>query len=193
MIFPMLMLLGLVIVTLMMLSAALKQRSKRIRCGVYALALNLLGCMLWEYSIVGFVWNEGMKFYRGFGAFGLAVFLFFAVLASFITAYNAARHDGEGRFSRLVLGFRCKSNAPGAALGMITAAAAIAAANPVMLFIAENARGKQEHDWLYGLFAAAVVLIAQLLISAGISAFMANTVKSRAKDGDVNEAAAPVR
>ena len=90
MIFPMLMLLGLVIVTLMMLSAALKQRSKRIRCGVYALALNLLGCMLWEYSIVGFVWNEGMKFYRGFGAFGLAVFLFFAVLASFITAYNAA-------------------------------------------------------------------------------------------------------
>ena len=175
MIFPMLMLLGLVIVALIILSAALKQRGKRIRCGVYALALNLLGCMLWEYSIVGFVWNERMKFYRGFGAFGLAVFLFFAVLASFITAYNAARHDGECRFSRLVLGFRCKSNVPGAALGMITAAAAIAAANPVMLFT------------------AAVVLIAQLLISAGISAFMANTVKSRAKDGDVNEAATPVR
>lgn len=193
MIFPMLMLLGLVIVTLMMLSAALKQRSKRIRCGVYALALNLLGCMLWEYSIVGFVWNEGMKFYRGFGAFGLAVFLFFAVLASLITAYNAARYGGENRVSCLVLGFRCKSNVLGAALGMITAAATVAAANPVMLFIAENARGKQEYDWLYGLFAAAVVLIAQLLISAGISALMANTVKSRAKDGDVNEAAAPVR
>ena len=193
MIFPMLMLLGLVIVALIILSAALKQRGKRIRCGVYALALNLLGCMLWEYSIVGFVWNEGMKFYRGFGAFGLAVFLFFAVLASFITAYNAARHDGEGRFSRLVLGFRCKSNVPGAALGMITAAAAIAAANPVMLFIAENARGKQEHDWLYGLFAAAVVLIAQLLISAGIFAFMANTVKLRTKDGVAKEDAAPVR
>lgn len=193
MIFPMLMLLGLVIVTLMILSAALKQRSKRIRCEVYALALNLLGCMLWEYSIVGFVWNEGMKFYRGFGAFGLAVFLFFAVLASLITAYNAARYGGEDRVSRLVLGFRCKSNVLGAALGMITAAATVAAANPVMLFIAENARGKQEYDWLYGLFAAAVVLIAQLLISAGISAFMANTVKSRAKDCDVNEAAAPVR
>lgn len=193
MIFPMLMLLGLVIVTLMMLSAALKQRSKRIRCGVYALALNLLGCMLWEYSIVGFVWNEGMKFYRGFGAFGLAVFLFFAVLASLITAYNAARYGGEGRVSRFALGFRCKSNVPGAALGMITAAAAIAAANPVMLFIAENARGKQEHDWLYGLFAAAVVLIAQVLISSGIFAFMANTVKLRTKDGVAKEAAAPVR
>lgn len=193
MIFPMLMLLGLVIVTLMMLSAALKQRSKRIRCGVYALALNLLGCMLWEYSIVGFVWNEGMKFYRGFGAFGLAVFLFFAVLASLITAYNAARYGGEDRVSRLVLGFRCKSNVLGAALGMITAAAAIAAANPVMLFIAENARGKQEHDWLYGLFAAAVVLIAQVLISSGIFAFMANTVKLRTKDGVAKETAAPVR
>ena len=193
MIFPMLMLLGLVIVALIILSAALKQRGKRIRCGVYALALNLLGCMLWEYSIVGFVWNEGMKFYRGFGAFGLAVFLFFAVLASFITAYNAARHDGEGRVSRFALGFRCKSNVPGAALGMITAAAAIAAANPVMLFIAENARGKQEHDWLYGLFAAAVVLIAQVLISSGIFAFMANTVKLRTKDGVAKEAAAPVR
>ena len=96
-------------------------------------------------------------------------------------------------FPVLCSDFAAKAMCLGRRLGMITAAAAIAAANPVMLFIAENARGKQEYDWLYGLFAAAVVLIAQVLISSGIFAFMANTVKLRTKDGVAKEAAAPVR
>lgn len=166
-----------VIVVLAFLAFLLRKRALRVRFGLAGLALNLFGCMLWEYGIVGFVWNEGMKFYRGFGAFGLACSLLLCVLFAAVTAYNASMLYGEGRLSRFVLGFQSRRRALGAAMGLAVLTVTLVAVNPVMLFISENARGKRELDWLYGLLAAAVVLAAHTLAAAGVSAFMANAVK----------------
>lgn len=183
---------GLVLLVMAVQTCVMHGYARRINTGLTALGINLLGCMLWENEIVGFVWNEGVKHYRGLGAFFLAISLGLCVFYAAVTAYNAVRLGGKTRFSRLVLALRCKSRAPGAVVGLVVTIAALAAANPVMLLVAENARGKMESAGLYGLLAAAVVLAVEIVVTAGLSAVMANLIKPRteSRPSDTCESAA---